>query len=127
MATPNKIPYGIPPKKQKEPFTFSYTVPSLDWYDTKTVTIAPHDYCYFRLERRFGPSWWLVGSNPTDDDTGHYWTETQLGELRGRDLYRFIEWARSPWGSKIIEVKALSGDFNIIDDICDLVRRMQSE
>lgn len=127
MEIPNELPEIdlSPPKEEpKEPFCFSYIVPSLDWFDTKTVTIGPQDYYYFRLERRFGPSWWLIGSNPTDDDSGHYWTDTQLGELRDCDLYRFIEWAKSPWGSKIVEVKALSGEFNIIDDIADIARRM---
>lgn len=132
MEIPNDVPViDLSPleEKPKEPFCFSYIVPSLDWYDIKKVTINPQDYYYFRLERRYGPSWWLIGSNPTDDDSGHYWTDTQLGELQGRDIYRFIEWAKSATrrGSKIVEVKALSGEFNIIDDICDLVRRMQNE
>lgn len=125
MVTPNKIPYGIPPKnEQKESFRFTYTVPSLDWYATIAVKIDPDEYTYFRLERRFGPSWWLIAMKYTDDDSGNYWTEKQVGELRGSDLYRFIEWAKSPWGSKIIEVKAISGEFNIIDDIADIARRM---
>ncbi len=111
----------------KEPFFFTYTKPSLDWYETFNMQIAPDDYTYFRLERRFGPSWWLIGMVYEDDDEGPAWIETELGELVGSNLYSFIEWAKTPWGSKIIEVKAISGEFNIIDDIADIARRMQSE
>lgn len=112
----------------KEPFIFTYTVPSLDWYDIIKVEIGPDDYTYFRLERRFGPSWWLIGMVYEDDpENGPCWIEKELGQLVGLHLYAFIEWAKSPWGSKIIEVKALSGEFNIIDDIADIARRMQSE
>lgn len=126
MTMSAKILPKTPRTRPTEPFTFSYTVPSLDWFDTKTVTIGPQDYYYFRLERRFGPSWWLVGSNPTDDDSGHYWTETQLGELRNADVIRFIKWAKTDIGSLIIEVKALCGSFDIISEIAALERSMQN-
>ena len=37
----------------KEPFRFSYNVPSLDWYTTKDVEINWDDYSYFKLELSF--------------------------------------------------------------------------
>lgn len=127
MEIPNKISYGIPPKKDNEPFLYSYIDASSGHCNNIFGLIRPDEYTCFRLERRFGLTWWLVGLKLTDDDKGQYWTEEQICELRGQNLYKFIEWAKSPWGSKITEVKALSTEFNIIDDICDLVRRMQSE
>ena len=128
MVTPKKIPYGLPPKKENGPFLYSYVdTPPDGGCHTIFGMIRPDEYTCFRLERRFGLTWWLVGLKLTDDDKGQYWTEEQICELRDQNLYKFIEWAKSPWGSKITEVKALSTEFNIIDDICDLVRRMQSE
>lgn len=48
----------------KAPFKFSYTQPSLDWFETINVEIKPDDYYYFKLQRRYGPDWWLIGQNP---------------------------------------------------------------
>lgn len=45
----------------KTPFKFSYTQPSLDWFETINVEINPDDYYYFELQRRYGPDWWLIG------------------------------------------------------------------
>lgn len=103
---------------EKEKFEFSYSVPSLDWFEIKKVTIKPDDYCYFRLERRFGPSWWLIGSNPPKDKQKIEWEDTQIGELeKPADVIRFIEWAKQEKGSKLIEVKAICGSFDIIEEI----------
>ena len=114
-------------KKIKEPFKFSYNVPSLDWYETKNVTINPEDYYYFTLERRFGPSWWLVGKNLKEKPNYHWETE-QIGELeRPSDLIKFIKWAETEKGSKITEVRAISGDFNIIKEILKLGKSLEEK
>ncbi|HEX3018523.1 MAG TPA: hypothetical protein VHP31_11825 [Caproicibacter sp.] len=109
-------------KKAKEPFEYEYTQPSLDWYETVQVKIKPDDYYYFRLERRFGPSWWLIGEKPKNEPDYH-WEEKEIGEIGERDLLRFIEWAKDEWGSKIIEVHAISGSFDILEEIKELVSK----
>lgn len=107
--------------KKKEPFKFTYTYPSLDWYGCKDIVINDEDYYYFKIERRFGSSWWLIGSNPPKDKNKFEWTETQLGEIETYDLKRFIKWAKNEDGSsRITEVNAISGSFNIIDEILKL-------
>ena len=57
----NEVPvidFDLPEAKKKEPFKFEYMMPSLDWFDIIKVEIKPDDYCYFKLERRYGPTWW---------------------------------------------------------------------
>lgn len=107
----------------KEPFSFQYTVPSLDWFETISVTIKPDDYYYFSIERRFGPSWWIIGSNPINEPTYH-WEEKEIGRIDDRDLLRFIAWAKNDSGSKITEVKAICGSFNILEEISELLKKM---
>lgn len=60
----------------KAPFKFSYTQPSLDWFETINVEIKPDDYYYFKLQRRYGPDRWLIGQNPPpENSTRHDWIE----------------------------------------------------
>lgn len=105
----------------KEPFSFEYIRPCLDWYETIPVVINPDDYYYFRIERRFGPSWWLIGSNPKNEPNYH-WDETQIGEISGAGLRQFIEWAKTENGSKVTEIKAICGTFNIIEEITKVLK-----
>jgi len=110
-------------REKKEPFKFKYTYPSLDWYDVKEVVINYDDYYYFKIQRRYGPSWWLIGTNPPKDKNKFEWTETQLGEIEKPDLIRFIKWAKDKdGGSRITEINSLSGDFDIIKDVLDLLK-----
>ena len=107
------------PQSVKEPFKFSYTQPSLDWYETINVEINPDDYYYFELHRRYGPDWWLIGKNPPiENSTRHEWSETALGRISCRDIARFVEWARiDGGGSKIIGISAISGSFDLLHEI----------
>ena len=102
--------------QKKEPFKFEYTVPSLDWFDIVKVELQPDDYYYFKLERRYGPSWWLIGKNPpAAGATDYRWTEKSLGQISDGDLVRFVEWAKCDFGgSRIIEIAAISGSFDIL-------------
>lgn len=110
--------------KDKESFCFSYTVPSLDWFDTIPVKIKPTDYYYFTLEKRFGNSWHLIGSNPPLKIDESKWKETEIGEIGLTDLKRFIKWANCGeyGGSRITAIKTISGDLDIIECLKDLVK-----
>lgn len=103
-------------KNEKQPFVFEWLKPCSDWFETKRIEIKTSDYCYFRIERRFGPSWWLIGMNAREEPKYH-WEDTQIGEIMNGDLRRFIEWAKSDNGSKIIEIKSICGSFDIIEEI----------
>lgn len=105
--------------QKKEPFRFEYTMPSLDWYDIIKVEIKPDDYCYFKLVRRYGRTWWLVGTNPPADNAKDYrWTEKDIGRISDRDIARFVEWAKNDYGgSNLIEISALSGSFDILREV----------
>lgn len=106
----------------KHSFSFSYTEPFLDWFRTIDVVIKPDDYCYFRIERRFGPSWWLIGMNSKDEPKYH-WENNQIGEMSANNLRRFINWAKNDKGSKIIEFKSISGEFNILEEMMGIMSR----
>lgn len=103
-------------KAKKEPFKFEYTMPSLDWYEIIKVEIKPDDYCYFKLERRYGPTWWLIGKNPPPETSNDYrWTEKEIGKISDCDIARFIEWAKCDYGgSRLVEIHAISGSFDIL-------------
>lgn len=103
-------------KEKKEPFKFEYTMPWLDWYDVIKVEIKPDDYYYFKLEKRYGPSWWLIGKNPPADNAKEYrWTEKEIGRISDYDIARFYEWAKLEYGgSRIVEIHAISGGFDIL-------------
>ena len=93
----------------------------MDWYESVDVEIKYGDYYYYKIERRFGPSWWLVGRNPVDEPRYH-WEETSIGEIGIIDLKRFIEWSKDgKKGSKITEVRAICSDFNILVEIAALL------
>lgn len=106
----------------KEPFLFEWYQPTSDWYRTVNVEIKPDDYLYFGIERRFGPSWWLKGMN-VKNETHRHWENEVIGQITDYDLHRFIEWAKQGRGSKIIEVRAISGDFNIVSEISKLTTK----
>lgn len=108
-------------KNIKEPFEYEYNRPSSDWFEAVPVKIKPEDYCYFKLERRFGPSWWLIGMNPVEKPKYH-WEDKEIGEISPHDLLRFIKWAEDNRGSCIVETKAISGDFNILEEIKNLMK-----
>lgn len=107
-------------RAQKEPFKFSYTMPSLDWFETIPVEIKPEDYYYFKIQRRYGPTWWIIGSNPVDAPEYH-WEDKEVGKIDGQDLIRFIEWAKTDIGSRITEISAISGSIDIIEEIKKLL------
>lgn len=107
--------------RMKEPFVYQYTRPSLDWFEYVNVEIKPDDYYYFRLERRFGPSWWLIGMNPKEEPRYH-WEDTQIGEISHYDLKRFMKWAKTDKGSKLIAIKTICGSFDIFEEIAELLK-----
>lgn len=107
---------------EKEPFKYTYTRPSLDWYENVDVEIKWDDHYYFKLSRRFGPSWWLIGTSPVEEPRYH-WEETSIGEISITDLRRFIEWAKDEHGgSRITGVNAICGSFDILKEITELLK-----
>jgi hypothetical protein len=108
-------------KPVKESFKYQYTRPCLDWFEYVPIEIKPDDYYYFKLERRFGPSWWIIGTNPVDEPKRH-WEEKVIGEIDKRTLLNFIKWCETEYGSKITEIHAISGSFNIIKEIESLLK-----
>ena len=110
-----------PDTKQKKAFEFSYNKPSLDWFDTINIKLKPEDYYYYKLERRFGPSWWVIGANPIQEPSYH-WEYTQIGEIREHDLLKFIDWCKTDLGNLIIEITALGSNFDIFSDIKELLK-----
>ncbi len=104
----------------KEAFKFDEFKISLDWYDTVHHTINDGDFTYFKLDRRFGPSWWLYGMKTVDKPTYH-WETTEIGQIREGDLARFIEWAKDEHGNRIIEVHMISGSFDLFAEVGKLL------
>lgn len=114
----------------KEPFRFSYNTPSLDWYITINVEVKWKDYLYFKIQRRFGPSYWLLGYQKEDKRIKH--REVEIGELSKRDLGRFVKWSEytTPFNqtcSKLIGVSVISTGMNLFDAIKEIFPAMEQE
>ena len=107
---------------KKKPFEFDQTVLTLDWFDTIHHVIDDDDYTYYKLDRRFGPSWWLYGMKTVVNPTYH-WEETEIGEISYADLIRFVEWAKTERGSKIVDIHMLCGSFDIFNEIGSIVNK----
>lgn len=103
----------------KEAFKFDEFKPCLDWYTTEHHIINWGDYNYFKLDRRFGPSWWLYGMKLIENP--YHWEEKEIGEIRESDLRRFIEWAKTEHGSKIININMICGSFDIFNEVGKLI------
>jgi|GEM_PF-6890471 len=71
--------------KLKKPFQFTYTKPSLDWYEDVNVLIAYGEYNYLALELRYGGSWWVIGKKYIKDIDK--WVSEQIGEIRKNDIH----------------------------------------
>lgn len=99
----------------EEQFCFDEFKPCLDWYEVVHHVINYTDYNYFKLHRRYGPSWWLFGSKYIEED--HSWETEEIGEISDADLVRFIEWSKTKYGNKIIEIHMISCDFDIFKEI----------
>ena len=110
----------------KEPFRFSYTSPTSDWFIMHDVVLNPDDYYYYEIQRRFGPSWWLVGKNPPKENSGLQWSEESIGEISEYSLMRFIEWAKGERGSKITSISAICGSFDILEDIKRILKMLEN-
>ena len=103
-------------KTPKENFKFIWLKPCLDWFEQKTIELEEETYTYYKIQRRFGPSWWITGINFVEKPKYHR-EETQIGEISACDLKKFIDWCKTEGGSKIIEISAISGNFDIIEEI----------
>lgn len=103
----------------KESFKYSYNKTVSDWYEEIHVEIKPDDYLYFRIELRYGPSWWLYGMK-VEEKPKYRWVHTEIGSIFEWDLKRFMEWATDGKGSRIIEIKTMGSDFDIIREISKL-------
>lgn len=108
-------------KLEKHPFRFSYNRPVSDWFEEVKVELKHEDYYYFKLERRFGPSWWLIGTNPKENPKYH-WEDKEIGQISDDALRRFIEWAKTGNGSKIIQFKCSGSHFDIIEEVTKLAQ-----
>ncbi len=106
--------------EDKNPFCFKYCRPCLDWYEVINVEIKPTDFCYFHLERRFGPSWWLTGYNLVHNPK-YEWVSKELGEISSSDLLDFIKWCKTDNGSRITDISVISGNFDIFNEIKKLI------
>ena len=111
---------------KKEPFRFEFSMPSLDWYEMVSVEIDPNEYQLFKLERRYGEMWWLIGlRKPEKVAKGHEWykwEEKTLGRITNHDIVRFIEWAKLDHrGSRLISIQSISDSMDVLSEIKQLL------
>lgn len=104
---------------KKESFKFDEFKPCLDWFETIHHTINDDDFTYFKLDRRYGPSWWLYGMK--FDNLDFRWEEKEIGEISVRDLLRFIEWAKDEHGNRIINIHMISSSFDLFAEVGKLL------
>ena len=92
-------------------------------YSSKLVKLEQDTYTYYRVERRYGPSWWLIGINHTESGM----EEEQIGRLTDDQLKKFINWSKfGDIDSKIVSVKAISGTFDVASDLVELMKGKQT-
>lgn len=103
----------------KNSFIYDEFKATYDWYEVVCHVIEWSDYNYFVLERRYGPSWWIRGVRYVNES--HSYFKDEIGEICVADLLRFIEWAKTDHGSKILSIEMISGEFDIFNEICDLI------
>lgn len=111
--------------KVKKPFEFTYTKPSLDWYEVVEVSIAYDKYDYLALERRYGGSWWVIGKKYIEDKGK--WVSEQIGEIRERDIPKLVEWAEytDRFGHQVSilnEIRAIDGCLNPIREFLRIMQ-----
>lgn len=103
--------------ENKEPFRFSYTAPSLDWYNIEDVEIKWEEYLYFKIQYRFGDTYWLMGYKEKDGRIER--EEVEIGRLSKELLGKFVNWCEFDDGyricSKLIGVSVISTGMNILD------------
>ena len=111
----------------KEPFKFAWVKPTLDWFDIVHVEVEYEDYAYFKLERRFDNSWWLVGTKPCENDNG--FEVVELGEVPAVDVPAFLDWCQHDGGrkSKLTEIESISSDFNVFKELFDIKLKYDSK
>lgn len=99
-------------------FTYTYTRPSLDWFESVNVTIKNDDYMYFELQRRYGPSWWLIGLKQIDNPYG--FERIEIGQIPEAIVSKFIDWTKTGNGNRITTITAISGSFDIFKEISNI-------
>ena len=105
--------------KVKQPFTFKYTKPSLDWYEYVNVSFTYDKYNYLVLELRYGGSWWLIGKKYIKD--ADKWVSEDIGKIYKPDIPRLVEWAEYDQRSILIEIRALDGCLNPISEFLKIM------
>lgn len=116
--------------KVKEPFKFTYTRPSLDWYEDVNVSIAYDEYNYLALESRYGGSWWVIGKKYIENKDK--WVSEQIGEIRKPDIPRLVEWAEytNRFGHQVSilnEVRTIDGCLNPIREFLRIMSKYKAE
>lgn len=74
-------------------FKYEVNKPCLDYYCIETVEIKPNQFDILIIERRYGPSWWLMGYKY--DWEKEKWNETQIEEIYNKDIARLIGWCKN--------------------------------
>lgn len=113
----------------KEPFRFCYNVPSLDWYETENVEIEWDEYLYFKIQYRFGQTYWLMGYKEKDGRFER--EEVEIGQLTKLYLGKFVKWCEFDDGyricSKLIGVSVISTGMNILKVFEEIQKAAESE
>lgn len=116
--------------KIKKPFEFTYTKPSLDWYENVNVSITYDEYNYLAIERRFGGWWWLIGKKYIKDKDK--WVNEEIGEISARDIPRLVEWAEytNRFGHQVsilTEIRTIDGGLNPIREFLMIMSKYRAE
>lgn len=115
--------------ENKEPFSFCYNVPSLDWYETKNVEIEWDEYLYFKIQYRFGQTYWLMGYKKKDGRIER--KEVEIGEITRGFLGKFVKWCEYDDGyrtcSKLIGVSVISTGMNILAVVSEIQKAVEQE
>lgn len=91
-------------------FKYKIAKPFLDYYSIETIEIKPNQFDVLIIERRYGPSWWLLGYKYNKEQ--EKWDETQIEEIYVDDIAKLIKWCNE---YKIrFTARPLTSDLDII-------------
>lgn len=101
-------------EEKKENFTLVCNDWCIDWPTTNDVVINDNDYLGYEIQKRFGPTWWVIGIKK---NVKYDLRQEQFGEVSKSELLRFMRWA----GTRIVSFNCIASNMGLITDLKEIL------
>lgn len=88
----------------------------IDWPVNKYVEINDDNFIGYEIQYRFGPSWWISGINPIEQQKSKG-RLTEFGQVNVQELLKFIFWAKN----KIVSFDCITSKMNFVDVLKEIL------